>query len=122
MKQLYIKPTSKSLEVTLEDGYLIFKGCSINNDPRNFFTPIKNWVLEYMTDPKEITKVDMHFEYIDTSSVKYLFEILKELKSVINSQNKLELNWYYEKDDPEVLELGEIMQSKLGVDFNFEAV
>lgn len=119
MKDLYIKSTEKSFEVSLKDSHISFSGCSINNDPRNFFVPIREWVREYLKDPASTTVLDFKIEYIDTSTVKYLFEILRELVVVKSDKYGFVVNWHYEKYDPEILELGEILQNKLDVKFNF---
>ncbi len=116
MKSLLIKPTDKSLAVELNPGVLNFSGCSIVSDPKFFFAPIESWVEEYARKAPVKTQVNIRIEYMDTASVKSFYEILKRLTNISN-ENKVIVNWHYEYDDPEILELGEILQSKL--DFNF---
>ena len=118
MQPLIIKPTQKSLSVILKDGELNFSGCSINNDPKNFFTPIMKWVEKYGENPSEITTVNVKFEYIDSASVKSFYEVLRELKNYTRFK-KLTVNWHFDFNDPEILELGEIIQSKLNLEFTF---
>ncbi len=120
MKELIIEKTNKTLEVTCLEGLLNFTGCSITNDPKVFFNPIKDWVREYVKRPEKTTKVNMKFDYIDTASVKYIYEILSDLKVVSGKPGMtLAVDWFFEFDDPEILELGEIIQSKVGIEFNF---
>ncbi len=118
MEDLKIKPTGKSLNVEMAEGKLTFSGCSIINDPKTFFNPILRWVEDYSKNPPKETLVDVKFEYIDSASVKSFFEILKELSHATRFK-KLSVNWHYDLDDPEILELGEIIQNKLNVEFNF---
>ncbi|MFW5820293.1 MAG: DUF1987 domain-containing protein [Bacteroidota bacterium] len=118
MEDLIIKPTNKSLSVKLTEGNLVFSGCSIINDPRTFFSPILKWVENYGKNPSDETHVDIKFEYIDSASVKSFFEILKELNDATRKK-KLNISWHYDLDDPEILELGEIIESKLNLQFNF---
>jgi len=118
MKPFLIKPTDKSLSVELNPGVLNFSGCSIVSDPKLFFSPISSWVEEYAKNAPESTIVNIKIEYMDTASVKSFYEILKRLTS-INKLKKIIVNWHYEYDDPEILELGEILQSKLDFDFVF---
>ncbi|MGC9344087.1 MAG: DUF1987 domain-containing protein [Bacteroidales bacterium] len=118
MKDLKIKPTKKSPGIELKPGELSFSGCSIINDPREFFQPVMDWVKEYTKNPSEKTVVNIKFEYIDSASVKSFFDILKEMEK-ISKKNSLELNWYYDINDPEILELGEIINSKMRLEFRF---
>lgn len=120
MKDLSIDKTAKTLEVSCSQGKLNFTGCSITNDPKVFFAPVKNWIRDYLGKPEKLTEVNLKFDYIDTASVKYVFDILNELK-VLNARkgHSIVVNWYFDYDDPEILELGEIIQSKIGINFNF---
>lgn len=118
MEPLIIKPTKKTLSVELTNGELNFSGCSINNDPKSFFNPVTKWVGDYSNNPPEETIVNVKFEYIDSASVKAFYEILRELKNATRFK-KIRLNWYFDIDDPEILELGEIIQSKLDIEFSF---
>lgn len=120
MKDLTIDKTAKTLEVSCTAGRLEFAGCSITNDPKVFFNPIKNWIKEYIKKPKKLTEVNLKFDYIDTASVKYVFDILTELKELhARDGYSVLVNWYFDYDDPEILELGEIIQGKMGMPFNF---
>ena len=96
------------------------KGCSIANDPRSFFNPIINWVREYIKYPAELTEVICKFDYIDTASFKHLFTILQELVIINKDSTKVVVKWHYYYEDPEILELGEILQGRL--DLNFELI
>ena len=120
MKDLIIDKTAKTLEVRCAAGKIHFTGCSITNDPKVFFTPIKNWVKDYAKNPEKLTEVNLKFDYIDTASVKYVFEILSDLKVIhLNNGNSVIVNWFFDYDDPEILELGEIIQSKIAIPFSF---
>ena len=120
MKDLTIDKTAKTLEVSCKAVKLDFSGCSITNDPKVFFNPIKNWIKEYVKKPKKLTEVNLKFDYIDTASVKHVFDILSELKELhARDGHSVLVNWYFDYDDPEILELGEIIQGKMGLPFNF---
>ena len=119
MDILTIKATPKSLNVICENGLLEFRGCSITNDPKVFFKPIQNWINNYLKDPPEDTLINMEFDYIDTASLKYVFEILKSLEKIIDRQKSVQLNWHYDETDHEILELGEILSAKIKIPFNF---
>ncbi|MCF8296574.1 MAG: DUF1987 domain-containing protein [Bacteroidales bacterium] len=116
MKNLIIEEGDKSLAVDLRMGILNFSGRSIINDPRKFFTPIKDWVDVYVHKAPKLTIINIKLEYMDTASAKSFHEILDSLTK-INSSRKVIVNWHYSVTDPEIMELGEIIAGKIGFDF-----
>ncbi len=119
MDSLIIQSTPKSLNVTCEKGLIEFSGCSITNDSKVFFQPIQDWIDNYLVDPPDDTLINIQLDYIDTSSLKFVFEILKSLEILNDRQKSVRLNWYYDDSDTEILELGEILCSKIKIPFKF---
>ena len=119
MENVKIEPTKKSLEVECSPGYFKLSGNSILSDPRKFFKPIVEWVESYLQDPEDVTTVDLKLEYVDTASVQSVFDIMRMFKVLQEQKKELVVNFYFEFDDPELLELGEIMEGRLGIKFNF---
>jgi len=119
MENIRIEPTKKSLEVECAPGYFKLSGNSILSDPRKFFKPIVEWIEEYNQNPDEKTTIDLKLEYVDTASVQSVFDIMRMFKPLEEKQKEIIVNFYFEFDDPELLELGEIMEGRLGIKFNF---
>jgi hypothetical protein len=119
MEELFIKKKKDAPEIICREGSVSMKGNSILADPKAFFQPVTDWIGEYIKDPAETTSVDLEFDYVDTASVQSVFSILKLLKKIPRHEKRVVVNWYYEFDDPELLEVGEIMQTRLGLNFNF---
>lgn len=119
MEKIVIEPTKKSLEVECSPGYFKLSGNSILSDPRKFFQPIVEWVEEYVQNPENLTTIDLKLEYVDTASVQSVFDIMRIFKPLQDKDKEVVVNFYFEFDDPELLELGEIMEGRLGIKFNF---
>ena len=119
MNDFILQPTQKSLEVKCTPGEISLSGNSILADPKVFFDPIFKWIEEYIEQPKESTVINLKFEYVDTASVQRIFDVLKKLRELKKKELEVKVNWYYEMDDPELLELGEIMDGRLGLEFNY---
>jgi len=118
MDDLIIRPTDKSMAVDISYGILNFTGRSILTDPKIFFDPISAWVSKYLRNPADETVVNIKLEYIDTSSTQSLYQLLRQLNSVRKKGQVFMLNWYIEEDDPEMKELGELIEQRLGVEFH----
>ena len=119
MDDLIIRPTDKSMAVDISYGILSFTGRSILTDPKIFFDPINNWVGKYLKNPADETVVNIKLEYIDTSSTQSLYQMLRQLNSVRKKGLVFMVNWYIEEDDPEMKELGELIEQRLGVEFHY---
>ena len=118
MNNLHIEPTVKTLKISGEKGLIEFIGCSILDNPIPFFHPVHDWINTYLKDPPQETVVNCKFEYIDTSSFKHIYLLFKELEK-INNDCKIVVNWYVEDSDPEILELGEMLDNRVRFKFNF---
>ncbi len=121
MEDLIIKPTEKSMAVDISYGILNFKGRSILTDPKIFFEPINVWVGKYLKKPADETVINVKLEYIDTASTQALYQILRQLNGVRKKGMVLMVNWYIEDEDPEMKELGEMIEQRLGVEFQYIA-
>jgi hypothetical protein len=119
MDDLIIKPTDKSLAVDISFGILNFTGRSILTDPKVFFDPINVWVGKYLRNPAEETIVNIKLEYIDTASTQALYQILRQLNGVRKKGLVFKVNWQIEDEDPEMKELGEMIEQRLGVEFQY---
>ena len=62
--------------------------------------------------------VNIRLEYFNTSSSKCILDVFKKLEAIHKSRNEVEVNWFYEEDDEDMLEAGEDYESIIRVPFN----
>jgi hypothetical protein len=119
MESIRIEKTQKAPLFILKDGYIRLSGRSIPQNARQLYKICIDWVEQYVQSPVRETKVDLYFEYIDTSSIRCVVDILTKLSQIPeNSQDRVEINWYYERDDEDSLDLGAYIQAHLKIPFN----
>ena len=99
MSKYLVSKTSKSPHISLEKGLFDFSGRSIPEDARVFFKPIIDWIKEYDPERQYKTTVNFYFEYLNTSSSKCIFDLLKVLNELHEKGNEILVNWYYEEGD-----------------------
>ena len=110
METLYISGTDCTPKVVFNsNGTLLMSGRSMPEDVRKFYFPLLDWVVNVEMDAIHL---DLKFEYLNTSSSKELLELLKCLDSNYKVK-EVTINWYYEFDDFDILELGEIYKENL---------
>ncbi len=104
-------PTKRTPWIILEPGKLFIMGRSIPENPNDFYRPVQDWISMYVQDYNGKSKIDLGFEYINTSSIKWIFTILKELSEMKEIAMNGSIRWYYEHGDEDMCELGFILRS-----------
>ena len=110
MQDLQIEPTKQTPLINFfSSGKLIMAGSVYPENAKEFFAPVIDWVMT--TDLAEVD-FDLIIEYINTAAAKKLVEILLKLQSNKHI-NSIQVNWFYQKWDEDILETGQILQSSL---------
>ncbi len=116
MEKLIIEGSAKTPTIELNgEGELLLRGRSIPENSIEFYKPILDWIGNYGDNPKESTIVNVQLEYFNTSSSKCILDVFKKLESL--SGTNIEINWYYEEDDEDMLEAGEDYQAIIDIPF-----
>ncbi len=118
MESIRIEKTAKAPLFILKDGYIRLSGRSIPQNARQLYKICFDWIEQYIKNPPKKTKIDLFFEYIDTSSIRCVVDILTKLSSVQDNRHQVEVNWYYEADDEDSFDLGAYIQAHLKLPFN----
>lgn len=119
MESLIIDGTTKTPDVNFnaEKGILEVKGRSIPENSIEFYKPLVDWLEEYAQGPQSKTQVNVHLEYFNTSSSKCILDVFKKLEAIHKNKYDVQINWYYEEDDEDMLEAGEDYESIIRVPF-----
>jgi hypothetical protein len=120
MDDLIKSQAKKTPQLLLDNnkGLIEMRGSSIMEDATAFYDPIMHWLYEYVSNPKD-TLVNIDLEYFNTSSAKILLIFFRTLSTIQKSGYKLEVNWYFEDDDDEIIESGNNFSIMSKVKFNF---
>lgn len=105
------EPSKRTPWIILEPGKIFIMGRSIPENPGDFYRPVHEWVSKYAQNYIEKTKIEFGFEYINTSSTKWIYTILKELSEMKGMAMNARVTWYYEQGDEDICELGFILRS-----------
>ncbi|MDR2848341.1 MAG: DUF1987 domain-containing protein [Bacteroidales bacterium] len=121
MESIRIEKTAKSPLMVMKDGYIGMMGRSIPQNAKMLFKPCLDWIAEYVKHPEPVTKVEIFFEYVDTSSIRCVVDILTTLEAN-QHDSKIEVTWFYERFDDDLRELGTYIQTFLKIPFNYVLV
>ena len=117
MENLIIKATNISPAFNfLVEGKLSIEGKVITENAVITFEPIFKWIESFTGDKIEL---DIKLEYMNTSASMQLYSLLNKIDEK-DAIKKITVNWYYDEDDEEHLDTGELFEDRLErTEFNF---
>ncbi|TNE54246.1 MAG: DUF1987 domain-containing protein [Bacteroidetes bacterium] len=120
MKKLIILPSQDSPEVRFDPaGHLSISGISVPENVNLFYQEIFEWIEEFKSNMPSEVILDLKLEYMNTSSVKMIVALLKELHQYCEAeQSKFQVNWICDQDDEDLIEEGELLEESVGIKFN----
>jgi len=120
MENLIIASTKRTPEVEFNiDGRFKISGRSIPEDASQFYDRLYEWVFHFCQESHISITFDIILEYFNSGSSKAILDILRALVGSTKVGKQININWYYEEGDDDILERGEYFESILNVKFNF---
>jgi len=120
LKRIYIQKQVESPKVDLnpKTNMLLFQGMAYLDNSLEFFKPLIDWVREYIEklDTKAVLVINL--SYLNTSSTKCMFRILDIFENAHKQGKDVEVKWYYEKGNEELLECAEEFKDGYEMTFN----
>ena len=98
-----------------ETGVCELIGESYMEEAYKFYTPLLNWLKEYTLELNKAVTLNLKLTYFNTNSSRLLLDILDVLKQSQEAGNDVEINWYYEEDDPDVKDEVEDFEIETGL-------
>lgn len=102
-----------------DTNVLDISGISIPENADAFFQPMYEWLTQMMAQYKGKITVRINLTYFNTSSVRHLLIIIKQL--IATYGQSLVVQWVYEPDDEEIRERGEQLSEVVKFPFEFIA-
>lgn len=119
MENLEIAGTIKTPTITMngENGSMLLEGRSNPENARSLFQPVIDWLEEYVKHPAQRTDLKINLELFNTSSSKYLLEVLRKVRFLADNNYETSVTWMYEEDDLEMLDTAEAYEMMTGLRF-----
>ena len=109
MENLILEETKYTPKIVLDaqKGIVELSGKSYPENTFEFYKPMMDWLENYFDgNAKDKTVVNMEIIYFNSSSSKLFFDLF-DLLDEAKSDNQLEINWIYDKENESALEAGE---------------
>lgn len=123
--------TGKSPKVIFDPENHIFEmeGNSRPENVRDFYYPIIDTLKKYFENideknlsdgfNKETMKFNFKLDYFNSSSAKFIADILVIVKKAIDKGLDIKIYWYFDESDEDMKEVGEDFSDMISHPFNF---
>jgi len=107
-----------AVKIISDEHRVVISGQSRLEDPSLFYEELTLVLDENLTEFKTHASIDFFLNYLNSSSSKWLFHILKGIQAKFQGKKIVTVNWYFDSDVESMLEAGEVFQSLLSLPFN----
>ena len=118
-----MKPNDTFPEVNFDykTGVFLIKGrcLPLSGLENEIFEAIKDWMELYLANPCKETVLNMELTYYGTAASKFFANFLLYFETLQSKGYKVQVNWYYDPDDRDMLEDGVNYSEIVDVPFNF---
>lgn len=93
-------------------------GSSYPENASEFYTPIFDWLNKYFTEVTREVNFVFKLDYLNSSSIKFVSEIVDRLDKYGKIGIGVEINWHFKDEDEDIKELGEEFKEEVACKFN----
>ncbi len=106
MNALILPPTRSTPGVWFEPatGRFELTGNSIPENANEFYQPVIEWLANNLADMKGELVMDFHLSYFNSTSLKAIYQLLKQIKAACTMGSTIRVRWYAEDDDELLIE------------------
>lgn len=109
-------PYFPKVSFNAEEGLCEIAGESYMEETYKFYLPLISWLKEYIEEVKKPIEFNIKLVYLNTSSSKCILDMFEILKVYEEQGGKVNVSWYYDKDDPDMVEEVEDFEAESGLD------
>jgi len=131
MENLFIAPTLTTPEIrfSLKENIFRVSGTSRPEDVRALYFPVIEWIKQFADNlidgriekytAENPFRFQVDLKYFNSSSAKFLYDILIEVKRIHSETIPVIIEWHYENDDMDLLEAGNDLSILAEMEFKY---
>ena len=113
-------PDKPEVNFDAETGVCEIKGESYMESTYTFYLPLMNWLDEYIRNVGNKIRFDVKLLYFNTSATKCILDMFEILKKYQDQGGEVEVNWYYDEEDPDMIHEIEDFETESGLKINIK--
>lgn len=120
MNNLLVEKTKSSPAINFNavTGKCEISGSSYPENASEFYSPVFEWLSSYMTEVTGELTVDFKLDYLNSSSIKFVSELVEKLDKYGSAGIAVLVNWHFKDEDEDIKELGEEFKEEVTCNFN----
>ncbi len=120
MENLIINKTNETPYIDFKtNGELLIEGISLPENVYVFFGKLDAWLEGFKINLPPIINLTFDIEYLNTASSVAVLNFLRKLVDYSTNKSKVNIVWRYLKDDDDMLDEGDKLQSLTKFKFEF---
>ena len=121
--KLFIEESSETPKISLDrtTGMFEITGRSLPENSIKFYTPVLQWLEEYVKDPASSTHLTIQLDYFNSASAKKIIEIVIILEKLLSGSHPVNITWRYNQDDELILNRGKEIADLSEIPFEMKA-
>ena len=112
-ENLHIDAQHNTPEIKLnaQTGDLVFTGKSIPENATQLYTPVIQWIKQYIEDPLEETNLHLDLIYFNTASSIWIARMFKELSQINDPEKLLIIHLYFHLEEYDEMEEQDLVET-----------
>jgi len=127
MEKFYIEQSDKTPRILLdaENMHFEFSGTSRPENVRDVYYPVIEYLGNFFKGdflkkkPEVKVRFKFSFEYFNSSSAKFIYDILALIKKAKDDNKNVEIDWHFLETDEDMKEVGEEFSDIIDMPFNY---
>jgi hypothetical protein len=111
-------PYFPSVSFDASSGLCEISGESYMEEAYKFYLPLINWIKQYTEEEKGKIDLQIKLIYFNTSTSKCLLDIFELLNKYQQQGGQIEVTWYYDEDDPDMVDEVKDFEKEAELRFN----
>jgi hypothetical protein len=113
-------PYFPSVKFDADTGLCEISGESYMEEAYKFYLPLINWIKQFTEVQKGRITLEIKLIYFNTSTSKCLLDIFEILKKYKEDGGQVDITWFYDKDDPDMVEEVRDFEKEAEMEFNIQ--
>ncbi len=105
-----------------QSGICEISGESYMEETYKFYLPLISWLKEFMENINKPITFNIKLLYLNTSTSKCILDILELLRAYKIQGNKVVINWYYDAEDPDMIDEVEDFEAEAEIDITLKKI
>ena len=98
-------------------GMLEIGGESYPENSHEFFSPVIEWIDHYLSEEEKSISFIVTLTYMNTSSTKYMIDILDRLEQAHDKGREVSIEWYCDSDNEREMDTVEELREDFEMPF-----